>query len=158
MSIGISATSTFATKRPAGSVSGYSSRYFACAFLSVSYSILATVARMASLDVEEARREQTEAGMDIQKAGQLAGTAQNWAYLSLPAMLIWKVTGATWKQCTPVAAPPELVPENPFSMAGAENGWGSTPCGPSAVSSGPGCQSLRAVPEKLWPAMSPLPR
>ena len=62
---------------------------------------------LAPQRVEEARREQTEAGMDLQKAGQLAETAQKWAYLSLAAMLVWKVVGATWKQCTPVAAPLE---------------------------------------------------
>ena len=62
---------------------------------------------LAPQRVEGARREQTEAGKDLQKAGQLGEMAQKWAYLSLAAMLIWKVVGATWKQCTPVAAPPE---------------------------------------------------
>ncbi|MEW8689203.1 MAG: hypothetical protein AB2556_25555, partial [Candidatus Thiodiazotropha sp.] len=46
-SIGISDTPTFATKRPDGSVPGYSSRHFAWAFLQGSNLILETVALMA---------------------------------------------------------------------------------------------------------------
>ena len=62
---------------------------------------------LAPQRVEGAGREQREAGMDFQKAGQLAEMAQKWPCLSLAVMLILKVVGATWKQCTPVAAPPE---------------------------------------------------
>ena len=53
-------------------------------------------------------RPRAKRGRDgLQKAGQLAEMAQKWPCLSLAVMLILKVVGATWKQCTPVAAPPE---------------------------------------------------
>ncbi|MEW8333912.1 MAG: hypothetical protein AB2692_23480 [Candidatus Thiodiazotropha sp.] len=55
--------------------------------------------------LKEARDEQTETRMDLQKVEQMVETAQRWAYISLAAILVWKVVGATWKRCTPVASP-----------------------------------------------------
>ncbi|MEW8688826.1 MAG: hypothetical protein AB2556_23660, partial [Candidatus Thiodiazotropha sp.] len=54
--------------------------------------------------LKEARNEQTETRMDLQKVEQMVETAQRWAYISLAAILVWKVVGATWKRCTPVAS------------------------------------------------------
>ncbi|MEW8689058.1 MAG: hypothetical protein AB2556_24830 [Candidatus Thiodiazotropha sp.] len=44
---------------------------------------------------DEARHEQTETRMDLQKVGQMADAAQIWTYMSLAAILVWKVVGAT---------------------------------------------------------------
>ncbi|MEW8689154.1 MAG: hypothetical protein AB2556_25310 [Candidatus Thiodiazotropha sp.] len=65
---------------------------------------LATTASQCADALEEARHEQTETRMDLQKVGQMAETAQKWIYISLAAILVWKVVGATWKRCTPVAS------------------------------------------------------
>ena len=90
---------------------------------------LATTASKRAGTLEEARHEQTETRMDLQKVGQMVETAQKWTYISLATILVWKVVGATWKQCTPVATghdvvPPPVVaeqrtkPGDPFYMAG----------------------------------------
>ena len=75
-------------------------------------------------ELEEEREEeaQTETRMDIQKVGQMMETI----YLSLAAILIWKVVGATWKRYTPehnvqehaaAPLPPEVAdPKNPHYM------------------------------------------
>ena len=72
--------------------------------------VLAQLARNNELEeerdeLEEEREEeaQTETRMDIQKVGQMVETAQKWTYLALAAILVWKVVGATWKQCAPAA-------------------------------------------------------
>ena len=97
--------------------------------------VLAQLARNNTQDafldeLEEEREEeaQTETRMDIQKVGQMVETAQKWTYLSLAAILVWKVIGATWKQCAPAAEhnvqehaaapPPQEVadPKNPHYM------------------------------------------
>ncbi|MEW8688727.1 MAG: hypothetical protein AB2556_23165, partial [Candidatus Thiodiazotropha sp.] len=54
--------------------------------------------------LKEARDEQTETRMDLQKVEQMVEMAQRWAYISLAAILVWKVIGATWKRCMPVAS------------------------------------------------------
>ena len=56
-------------------------------------------------ELEETHQEQTETRTDVQKVGQMVEMAQNWAYLSLAAVLVWKVVGATVRQCTPAAMP-----------------------------------------------------
>ncbi|MEW8688590.1 MAG: hypothetical protein AB2556_22480, partial [Candidatus Thiodiazotropha sp.] len=88
--------------------------------------------------LDEARNEQTETRMDLQKVEQMVETAQKWACISLAAILVWKVVGATWKRCTLVAslvgnsgtprnddqgytaapaAEQHTKPKDPFSMA-----------------------------------------
>ena len=70
---------------------------------------LATTASRLTDTLEEARHEQTETRMDLQKVGQMVETAQKWTYISLAAILVWKVVGATWKRCTPVAVGRDIV-------------------------------------------------
>ncbi|MEW8688335.1 MAG: hypothetical protein AB2556_21190 [Candidatus Thiodiazotropha sp.] len=65
---------------------------------------LATTASQRADALEEARHEQTETRMDLQKVGQMVEMAQKWTYISLAAIFVWKVVGATWKRCTPVAS------------------------------------------------------
>ena len=47
-------------------------------------------------ELEEEREEETR--MEIQKVGQ---TVEKWTYLSIASILVWKIVGATWKQCAP---------------------------------------------------------
>ena len=70
---------------------------------------LATTASRRADTLEEARHEQTETRMDRQKDGQMVETAQNWTYISLAAILVWKVVGATGKRCMPVAVGRDVV-------------------------------------------------
>ena len=72
--------------------------------------VLAQLARNNTQDaflneLKEEREEeaQTETRMDIQKVREMVETAQKWTFLSLAAILVWKVVGATWKQCAPAA-------------------------------------------------------
>ena len=78
--------------------------------------------------LRETRHEQAETRMDLQKVGQAVETAQNWAYISIAAVIVWKVVTATWNRCTPRQNPqpqkPPLLqearnakPGNPFYMA-----------------------------------------
>ena len=46
---------------------------------------------------------------DRDQDGQMVETAQKWTYISLAAILVWKVVGATWKRCTPVAVGRDVV-------------------------------------------------
>ena len=90
---------------------------------------LATTVSKRADTLEEAHHEQTETRMDLQKVGQMVEMAQKWTYISLAAILVWKVVRATWKRCTQVAighdvVPPPVVaeqrtkPGDPFNMAG----------------------------------------
>ncbi|KAK3720270.1 hypothetical protein RRG08_007891 [Elysia crispata] len=77
--------------------------------------------------LRETRHEQAETRMDLQKVGQVVETAQNWAYISIAAVIVWKVVTATWNRCTPRQKPqpqkpqPQEVesakPGDPFYMA-----------------------------------------
>ncbi|KAK3772396.1 hypothetical protein RRG08_031419 [Elysia crispata] len=60
--------------------------------------------------LRETRHEQAETRMDLQKVGQVVETAQNWAYISIAAVIVWKVVTATWNRCTPRQKP---QPQNP---------------------------------------------
>ena len=63
--------------------------------------------------VRETHHEQTEVRMDLQKVGQAVEAAQKWAYISIAAVLVWKVFAATWKRCTPVVPTPQQEPQPP---------------------------------------------
>ena len=56
--------------------------------------------------LRETRHEQAETRMDLQKVGQVVETAQNWAYISIAAVIVWKVVTATWNRCTPLLSEP----------------------------------------------------
>ncbi|KAK3787929.1 hypothetical protein RRG08_008948 [Elysia crispata] len=60
--------------------------------------------------LRETRHEQAETRMDLQKVGQVVETAQNWAYISIAAVIIWRVVTATWNRGTPRQNP---QPQNP---------------------------------------------
>ena len=60
--------------------------------------------------LQETRHEQAETRMDLQKVGQVVETAQNWAYISIAAVIIWRVVTATWNRGTPRQKP---QPQNP---------------------------------------------
>ncbi|KAK3764539.1 hypothetical protein RRG08_040560 [Elysia crispata] len=51
--------------------------------------------------------------MDLQKVGQVVETAQNWAYISIAAVLVWKVVAATWNRCTPPTPQQKPQPQKP---------------------------------------------
>ena len=50
--------------------------------------------------LRETRHEQAETRLDLQKVGQAVETAQNWAYISIAAVLVWRVFAATWNRGT----------------------------------------------------------
>ncbi|KAK3763796.1 hypothetical protein RRG08_065759 [Elysia crispata] len=60
--------------------------------------------------LRETRHEQAETRLDLQKVGQAVETAQNWAYISIAAVLVWRVFAATWNRGTPRQNP---QPQNP---------------------------------------------
>lgn len=80
--------------------------------------------------VQETRHEQIETQMDLQKVGQLAETARGWAYISIAAVLVWKIVARTWNRCAPPTVgrdtqkppaaapppPPDAKPGSPFYM------------------------------------------
>ena len=57
-------------------------------------------------ELEEEREEETR--MEIQKVGQ---TVENWTYLSIAAILVWKIVGATCKQRAPTVQEKTAVQE-----------------------------------------------
>ena len=59
-------------------------------------------------ELEEEREKETR--MDIQKVGQMMETAQKWTYISIAAILVWKIVGATWKQCAPAVQEQTAAP------------------------------------------------
>ena len=65
--------------------------------------------------LRETRHEQAETRMDLQKVGQVVETAQNWAYISIAAVIIWRVVTATWNRGTPRQnpQPQKPQPQNP---------------------------------------------
>ena len=63
--------------------------------------------------LRETRHEQAETRMDLQKVGQVVETAQNWAYISIAAVLVWKVVAATWNRCTPPTPQQKPQPQKP---------------------------------------------
>ena len=63
--------------------------------------------------LRETRHEQAETRMDLQKVGQVVETAQNWAYISIAAVFVWKVVAATWNRCTPPTPRQESQPQKP---------------------------------------------
>ena len=77
--------------------------------------------------LRETRHEQAETRMDLQKVGQVVKTAQNWAYISIAAVIVLKIVTATWNRGTPRQKPqpqkpqPQEVesakPGGPFYMA-----------------------------------------
>ena len=63
--------------------------------------------------LRETRHEQAETRMDLQKVGQVVETAKNWAYISIAAVLVWKVVAATWNRCTPPTPQQKPHPQKP---------------------------------------------
>ena len=65
--------------------------------------------------LRETRHEQAETRLDLQKVGQAVATAQNWAYISIAAVLVWRVFAATWNRGTPRQnpQPQKPQPQNP---------------------------------------------
>ncbi|KAK3732167.1 hypothetical protein RRG08_026549 [Elysia crispata] len=59
--------------------------------------------------LRETRHEQAETRMDLQKVGKV----QNWAYISIAAVLVWKVVAATWNRCTPPTPQQKPQPQKP---------------------------------------------
>ncbi|GFS16366.1 hypothetical protein ElyMa_001471100 [Elysia marginata] len=90
--------------------------------------------------VADAREEEeAETSVDMQKIGQMAASAQKWAYISIAAVLVWKVAASTWKQCgsPPLAAAVSAMRGNrPQHPSGPETGAGPQP--PAVRDAGPG--------------------
>ena len=65
--------------------------------------------------LRETHHEQAETRLDLQKVGQAVETAQNWAYISIAAVLVWRVFAATWNRGTPRQnpQPQKPQPQNP---------------------------------------------
>ena len=63
--------------------------------------------------LRETRHEQAETRMDLQKVGQVVETAQNWAYISIAAVFVWKVVAVTWNRFTPPTPRQESQPQKP---------------------------------------------
>ena len=59
-------------------------------------------------ELEEECEEETR--MDIQKVGHMVETAQKWTNISITAILVWKIVGATWKQCAPAVQEQTAAP------------------------------------------------
>ena len=57
-------------------------------------------------ELEEEHEEETQ--MEIQKVRQ---TVQKWTYISIAAILIWKIVGAIWKQSGPAIQEETAVQE-----------------------------------------------
>lgn len=50
--------------------------------------------------VEDVAEQQQKTRMDLQKVGQLVEQVQRWTYLSLAAVLVWRVVGTTLRNCS----------------------------------------------------------
>ena len=64
-------------------------------------------------ELEEEREEleeecEEETRMEIQKVGQ---TVEKWTYLSITAILVWKIVGAAWKQHAPAVQEQTAIQE-----------------------------------------------
>ncbi|KAK3789173.1 hypothetical protein RRG08_001565 [Elysia crispata] len=49
--------------------------------------------------------------MYLQKVGQAVETAQNWAYISIAAVIVFKIVTATWNRGTPRQKPQPQKPQ-----------------------------------------------
>ncbi|GFR98530.1 hypothetical protein ElyMa_004504400 [Elysia marginata] len=93
----------------------------------------------AQLVADAREEEEAETRVDMQKIGQMAASAQKWAYISIAAALVWKVAASTWKQCgsPPLAAAVSAMRGNrPQHPSGPETGAGPQP--PAVRDAGPG--------------------
>ena len=70
-------------------------------------------------ELEEEREEDREEREEEREEEIRMDTAQKWAYISIAAILVWKIVGATWKQCAPSVQEQTAAPRtkrDPFYM------------------------------------------